>query len=41
MRTNDEARMAKPEGMSKSENPRNHFEEAFWNAGTTSVVREV
>src|SRR5205807_4099341 len=40
MRRNDEARMAKPEGMTKSENPRNYLEEAFWNDGATSVIRE-
>ncbi len=40
MRRNDEARMAKPDGMTKSENPRNYFEEAFWDGGATSVVRE-
>lgn len=40
MRTNDETRMAKPDGMSKSENPRNYFEKAFWNDGATSVIRE-
>jgi four helix bundle protein len=37
---NDEARMAKPEGMTKSENPRNHLEQAFWDDGATSVIRE-
>src|SRR6266571_6961259 len=37
---NDEARMAKPEGMSKSENQSNHFEEALWNDEAASVVRE-
>ena len=40
MRRNDEARMAKPEGMTKSENPRNYLEEALWNDGATSVIRE-
>jgi four helix bundle protein len=40
MRRNDEARMAKPEGMTKSENPRNYFEEAFWDDGAASVIRE-
>ena len=40
MRRNDEVRMAKPEGMTKSENPRNYLEEAFWNDGATSVIRE-
>jgi len=40
MRRNDEARMAKPDGMTKSENPRNYFEEAFWDGGATSVIRE-
>src|SRR6266478_9681041 len=40
MRRNDEARMAKPDGMTKSENPRNYFEEAFWDGGATSVVCE-
>ena len=40
MRRNDEARMAKPEGMTKSENLRNYLEEAFWNDGATSVIRE-
>ena len=37
---NDEARMAKPEGMTKSENSPNHFDGAFWNDGAASVVRE-
>ncbi len=37
---NDEARMAKPEGVTKSENPRNHFDEAFWDDGAASVIRE-
>jgi four helix bundle protein len=37
---NDEARMAKPEGMTESENPRNHLEQAFWDDGATSVIRE-
>jgi four helix bundle protein len=32
--------MAKPEGMTKSENPRNYFEEAFWDDGAASVIRE-
>jgi len=32
--------MAKPDGMTKSENPRNYFEEAFWDGGATSVIRE-
>jgi len=32
--------MAKPEGMTKSENPHNYLEEAFWDGGATSVVRE-
>jgi len=40
MRRNDEARMPKRDGMTKSENPRNYLEEAFWNGGATSVVRE-
>ena len=40
MRRNDEVRMAKPEGMTKSENPHNYLEEAFWDGGATSVVRE-
>src|SRR5213082_846623 len=40
MRRNDEVRMAEPEGMTKSENPRNYLEEAFWDGGATSVVRE-
>ena len=40
MRRNNEARMAKPDGMSKSENPRNYFEKAFWNDGAASVIRE-
>ena len=40
MRRNDEVRMAKPEGMTKSENPHNYLEEAFWNDGATSVIRE-
>jgi len=32
--------MAKPEGMTESENPRNHLEQAFWDDGATSVIRE-
>jgi four helix bundle protein len=32
--------MAKPEGMTKSENPRNRFDEEFWNGGAAQVVRE-
>jgi four helix bundle protein len=32
--------MAKPEGMTKPENPRNHFDEEFWNDGAAPVVRE-
>jgi hypothetical protein len=40
MRRNDEARMAKPDGMTKSENPRNYLEEAFGDDGATSVIRE-
>jgi len=40
MRTNDEARMATPGGMTKSENQSNHFEEALWNDEAASVVRE-
>src|SRR5205823_14338436 len=40
MRRNDEARMAKPEGMTKSENLRNYLEKAFWNDGAISVIRE-
>ena len=40
MRRNDEARMAKPEGMTKSENPGNHFDEEFWNDGAAPAVRE-
>ena len=31
--------MAKPEGMTKSENQRNHFDEEFWD-DVSSVVRE-
>src|SRR5207253_9721020 len=37
---NDEARMANDEGMTKSEGTREDIEEAFWNGGTTAVVRE-
>src|SRR3989442_15054952 len=36
---NDEARMANDEGMTKSEGTREDIEEAFWNGGTTAVVR--
>src|SRR5205807_4715005 len=36
---NDEARMTKPEGMTKSEKPRNYFDEEFWNDGAP-VIRE-
>jgi four helix bundle protein len=32
--------MAKPEGMTKSENPGNRFDEAFWNGGAAPVVRQ-
>jgi four helix bundle protein len=39
MRTNDEARMTNDKGMTKSENPRNHFDEQFWDDGA-SVIRE-
>jgi len=39
MRTNDEARMTNDKGMTKSENPRNHFDEKFWDDGA-SVIRE-
>ena len=37
---NDEARMTKPEGMTKSERVRADFDEAFWNEGAASVIRE-
>jgi four helix bundle protein len=37
---NDEARMSKDEGMTKSECSGPDFEEVFWNRETTSVVRE-
>jgi four helix bundle protein len=37
---NDEARMAKSEGMTKSENRDNRFDETFWNGGVALVVRE-
>jgi four helix bundle protein len=37
---NDEARMAKPEGMTKSKSQRNHFEEALWAEDVASVIRE-
>src|SRR5258707_1856721 len=40
MRRNDEARMAKPDGMTKFEKRRNYLEEAFGDGGATSVVRE-
>ncbi len=40
MRRNDEARMAMPDGMTKFEKRRNYLEEAFWDGGATSVVRE-
>ena len=36
---NDEARMAKPEGMTKCENPRNHLDKEFWDDGA-AVIRE-
>ncbi len=39
MRRNDEARMAKPEGMTKPENPHYRFDEEFWGDGK-SFVRE-
>ena len=32
--------MTKPEGMTESENPRNHSEQAFWDDRATSVIRE-
>lgn len=32
--------MTKPEGMTKSQNLCNHFDEEFWNDGSGSVVRE-
>lgn len=37
---NEEARRRKPEGMTKSETARDDFDEAFWNNGAASVVRE-
>jgi four helix bundle protein len=40
MRKNDEARMTNDEGMTKSGDMREDFDEAFWNRATTSVVRE-
>ena len=36
---NDEARMAKSEGMTKSENPHIHFDENFWS-DSASIIRE-
>jgi len=36
---NDEARMAKSEGMTKSENPPIHFDENFWS-DSASIIRE-
>src|SRR5205807_3190361 len=35
-----ESRSSNDEGMAKSENLRNYFEEAFWGDGATSVMRE-
>jgi four helix bundle protein len=40
MKRNDEARMSKPEGMTKSENAGNHFDDEFWDGRTGFVVRE-
>ena len=40
MSRNDEARMTDAEGMTKSENPRNRFDEQFWNDHAAPVVRE-
>lgn len=40
MLINDEARMTNDELMTKTERERDSLEEAFWNEGTTSVVRE-
>src|SRR6266511_3557173 len=40
MRKNDEARMTNDEGMTKSGNMREDFDEVFWNRATTAVVRE-
>jgi four helix bundle protein len=37
---NDEARMTNDEGMTKTENARDAFDEAFWNDAAVSVVRE-
>jgi four helix bundle protein len=37
---NDEARMTNDEGMTKSGDMREDFEEVFWNTRTTPVVRE-
>jgi four helix bundle protein len=40
MRRNDEARMTNDKVMTKSENPRNRFDEEFWNDHAAPVVRE-
>jgi len=37
---NDEARMTKDEGMTKSETPRDEFDEAFWNDALAPMIRE-
>jgi four helix bundle protein len=37
---NDEARMTNDEGMTKSETPRDDFEDAFWNDNTALIVCE-
>ena len=37
---NDEARMTNDEGMTKSEAPRDGFDEAFWNDVTAPRIRE-
>ncbi len=37
---NDEARMTNDEGMTKSETPRDEFDEAFWNDALAPMIRE-
>ena len=40
MKGNDEARMTNDEIMTKSKEPRDGFDEAFWNDHSESMVRE-
>jgi hypothetical protein len=37
---NDEARMTKDEGMTKSEIACDNFDDAFWDAPAESIIRE-